>query len=262
MQEKELKVFLHHLADLAARETLPRFRQLEAVENKLAGGYDPVTEADQEAEKVIREAIVNKWPDHGVIGEELGEYQADAEYCWVIDPVDGTRAFVVGLPLWGTLIALCQNMVPIAGIMSQPFTDERFVGLGGNSIFFHRDNQTEISTSAVTILSDAIIMTTAPEIFDDNEFVTFNKVAERCKLVRYGGDCYAYCMLAAGHVDLVIEAGLNFYDMAALVPIIEGAGGVITDWTGKKNPRGGNIVAAANPQIHSQALEILQKHAC
>ncbi|MGI9352936.1 MAG: histidinol-phosphatase [Rhizobiaceae bacterium] len=259
MQEEELEGFLHHLADVAARETLPRFRKIENVDNKLSSGFDPVTEADQEAERAIRKAIIDKWPDHGVIGEEFGDHQADAEYCWVVDPVDGTRAFVVGMPLWGTLIALCRNMIPIAGIMSQSFTDEKFVGLGGKSMFFHKDERSEISTSGTKNLSDAIVMTTAPEIFDDNEFRAFKKVADRCKLVRYGGDCYAYCMLAAGHIELVIEAGLNFYDMAALVPIIEGSGGVITDWAGSQNPQGGNIIAAANPKIHSTALEILKQ---
>ena len=260
MQLEETTDFLNHLADMAAQETLPRFRQLDSIDNKLTSGFDPVTEADREAERVIREEIIKQFPNHGVIGEEHGEFQPDAEYCWVIDPVDGTKAFIAGIPVWGTLIALCKDGLPIAGIMSQPFTDERFVGTGDITKYFHKNNEMKISTSENSNLSDAIIMTTTPDMFKGEEGTAFQALSGKCKLARYGADCYAYCVLAAGQIDLVVEAGLNFYDIAAIVPIIEGAGGVVSDWSGNPNPKGGKILATANPEMHDKALEILAKN--
>ncbi|MEM9279430.1 MAG: histidinol-phosphatase [Pseudomonadota bacterium] len=257
MQPSQVAQFLNHLADLAANETLPRFRQLDAIDNKLENGFDPVTEADREAERVIRDAIVKKFPDHGVIGEEHGEYQSEAENCWVIDPVDGTKAFVAGIPMWGTLIALCNGMKPLAGIMSQPFTEERFLGVDGTTVYTHKGKTRQVSTTVTSELSNSILMTTTPDMFAGSDSTVFRKLADRCRLVRYGADCYAYCILASGQIDLVVEAGLNFYDIAAIIPIIEGAGGVVTDWNGNPNPQGGKILAAANSVLHEKALELL-----
>ncbi|MEM7214445.1 MAG: histidinol-phosphatase [Pseudomonadota bacterium] len=258
MNDEELVPFLNHLADRAAEETLPRFRQLKHVDNKLEVGFDPVTQADREAERVIRETITQKFPDHGLIGEEFGSYKLDAEHSWVIDPVDGTRAFISGIPVWGTLIALCRNMVPVAGIMSQPFTGERYIATGKHAKLFHQSEEKKLATSDTDSLESAILMATTPEMFDPDETVAFEKIAGQCKLVRYGADCYAYCLLAAGHIDLVVESGLNFYDIAALIPIVEGSGGRVTDWSGNSHPRGGRILASANPSIHAAALEVLQ----
>ncbi|MEM9332611.1 MAG: histidinol-phosphatase [Pseudomonadota bacterium] len=257
MKPGEIEGFLNHLAKLAANETLPRFRQLGSIDNKLTTGFDPVTEADRAAERIIREEIAKQFPEHGVIGEEYGELQPEAEFCWVIDPVDGTKAFVAGIPMWGTLIALCKEGAPIAGIMSQPFTEERFIAAGNITQYHHKNTVKQISTSENTDLSNAILMTTTPDMFNEKERPAFKDLSERCKLVRYGADCYAYCVLAAGHIDIVVESGLNFYDIAAIIPIIEGAGGVITDWSGNPNPQGGKVIAAANPQLHQTALDIL-----
>lgn len=257
MKETEIHSFLLHLADLAEKETLPRFRQPCSVDNKLEYGFDPVTAADREAERAIKTAIMEHWPNHGVIGEEHGSHQAEAEFTWVIDPIDGTKAFVSGLPVWGTLIALCKNSFPIAGIMAQPYTGEQFLSVGNHTILRHGGNETSISTSGQTKLSEAILMTTAPELFNASEKLSFDSLAKDCKLVRYGTDCYAYCMLAAGHIHLVAESGLNFYDIAALVPIIEGAGGIVTDWRGNKMIDGGEVLAAANAEVHAAALKRL-----
>ncbi len=257
MQSEEVSEFLLHVADLASDETLPHFRQLDTVDNKLSSGFDPVTVADKGADAAIRSAIQHSWPDHGIIGEEFGNHQPDAEYCWVIDPIDGTRAFISGLPLWGTLVALCHNMKPIAGLMAQPFTGERFLGVEGNTSLTRLGTAQELETSSVPELSSATFMTTSPELFVGAELSVFNELRDACKMTRYGADCYAYCMVAAGHIELVVESGLNFFDIAALIPIVEGAGGIVTDWSGQPYPRGGQVIAAANPEIHAQALEFL-----
>ena len=259
MKAAETVAFLNDLADLATKETLPRFRFLDSVDNKLNEGFDPVTEADREAERVIRNAISERFPDHGIIGEEFGKTRPDAEYCWVIDPVDGTKAFIAGIPLWGTLVALCRKMIPVAGIMSQPFTDERFIGTADSALYFRKNEKLLIKTSTVKTLSDSILMTTSPDMFQGSESDAFGRLRDSCKLTRYGADCYAYCLLAFGQIEIVVETGLNFYDIAAIIPIIEGAGGVITDWEGNPYPAGGRVVAAANPEIHRLALEKLQQ---
>jgi len=258
MQPEETVEFLHHLADLAALETLPHFRSLDAIDNKLAKGFDPVTIADKNAEKSIRNAIVSRWPEHGIIGEEYDNIHTDAEYCWVIDPIDGTRAFISGLPLWGTLIALCREMKPVAGIMSQPFTGERFVSIESETRFTHNGSTRSVATSAVSSLDAATFMTTSPDLFKGAEYEAFSELLHQCKMTRYGADCYAYSMVAAGQVELVVESGLNFFDIAALIPIVEGAGGIVTDWSGNPHPQGGQVIAAANTSVHREALTILK----
>ena len=248
--------FLHQLADVAERETLPRFRTGAAVSNKLRGGFDPVTEGDRAAERAMRALIERRFPRHGIVGEEFGTTIGD-DWTWVLDPIDGTRAFVSGLPVWGTLIGLLHDGRPRAGLMAQPFTGERFWCAGNGAFGSWRGGERRLATSRVGDLAQATLMTTDPRLFGVGERTAFERVEGAVRLSRYGCDCYAYAMVAAGEIGLVIESGLQTYDIAALIPIIEGAGGVVTDWQGASAARGGRVVAAANDALHEQALGLL-----
>ena len=256
----ELTTFFSELCKAAAEETLPRFRAGTEIENKRPQDFDPVTEGDRQAEKAIRALISDKYPDHGIVGEEFGITNPDAAYQWIIDPIDGTRAFISGLPVWGTLIGLYHNHKPFAGVMDQPFTQERFLGFsepGSTKYSIRNKKYASISTSKRKSLGDAIMMTTTPAIFLSDEIERYSRLESSVKLARYGCDCYAYAMVAAGHVDLVVESGLYIYDIAALIPVVEGAGGIVTNWQGGDASQGGQILAAANPELHAQALEML-----
>lgn len=254
---EDLSGFLNRLCDLAETQTLSRFRKTLDVTNKLDGGFDPVTEADRAAEAVIRQAILERYPEHGVLGEEHGAINPQAEFQWIIDPVDGTKAFIAGLPTWGTLIGLYHEGVPVAGIMHQPFTGERYICEGEHSLLLHKGKTHLLKTSAVTSVSSAIMMTTSPAFFTSSEYECYARVEKACKLPRYGTDCYAYCLLASGHVDLVVEAGLNPYDIAALIPIVEKAGGIFTNWQGESAAGGGQVLVSANQDLHDEALLLL-----
>lgn len=252
--------FAERLADAARGETLPRFRSGAAVDDK--GGlrrFDPVTAADREGERVIRAMIAKAEPRHGVIGEEFGAAGADAEWRWVLDPVDGTRAFICGAATWTTLIALERNGFPVIGLIDQPFTDERWVGAGGRAIWRRAGVERACRTSGVRRLDEARVSTTDPReaaYFTAAEADAFRELAAACRVARFSLDAYAYGLLAMGEIDLVVESGLKHYDFAALVPIVVGAGGVITDWDGAAPgacPRG-RIVAAATPALHEAAL--------
>ncbi len=253
----ELESFLHALCDAAAIETLKTFRQPMAVDNKEADGFDPVTVADKAAERAIRKLIKLRYPDHGILGEEYGEENSDAQYCWIIDPIDGTRSFISGLPLWGTLIGLYRDGKPLAGIMHQPFTGERYMSDGGDSVLVHNDKRLIITGSKTDTLENAIMLTTSPKIFDAAELPAFEKIERAVKLSRYGTDCYAYAMVASGQVDLVVESKLFIYDIAALIPIVENSGGRMTNWQGGSAAKGGQILASANEELHNKAIEIL-----
>ena len=257
----DLEPFLHQLCDAAAVETLKLFRQPMSVENKdeIKGisSYDPVTLADKAAEKVIRELIKDRYPEHGILGEEYGEENIGAQFCWVIDPIDGTRSYISGLPLWGTLIGLYDNGVPIAGIMHQPFTGERYLSDGSQSKLKHMNETKNIYTSTTQSINDCIMLTTSPKIFEDDELEAYERIEQACRLSRYGTDCYAYALVASGQVDLVVESNLFIYDIAALIPIIVNAGGKVTDWQGNSAAQGGQILAAGNTEIHQQAIELL-----
>ncbi|MEM7291476.1 MAG: histidinol-phosphatase [Pseudomonadota bacterium] len=256
-----LEAFLLELAEVASEHTLPHFRTSLEVANKKGTGFDPVTVADKQAEQAIREKILGAFPDHGILGEEFGSHNHNAEYQWIIDPVDGTRAFICGLPVWGTLIGIYHDNTPLAGIMAQPFTVERFLSNGRESVLFHGGRRAEILTSATTELSAAKLMATTPDMFSAPEFEAFNRLSQACQLTRYGADCYAYCMLAAGAIDLVVESSLHVYDIAALIPIIRNAGGLVTNWRGDDAISGGQVIAAANAEIHGAALEVLARAA-
>ena len=252
--------FAHQLADAAGAAILPHFRQRLTVDNKAGdGGYDPVTAADRAAEQAVRRLVKARFPEHGFEGEEFGSEAPSAPWRWVVDPIDGTRSFVLGMPVWGTLIALSRDGVPILGIMDQPFTRERFWSSGGAALLRGPDGrQTDLSSRACASLGEAMMMTTHPDLFAAGaEQDAFQRVKAKVRTCRYGGDCYAYCLLAAGHVDVIVEAGLKTYDVAALIPIIESAGGRITTWDGGPAAGGGRIAASGDPRLHDALLELL-----
>jgi histidinol phosphatase-like enzyme (inositol monophosphatase family) len=251
------RAFFDLLAEAAAEETLPRFRTGLSVVNKQQGGFDPVTEGDRAAETAIRSLIGERFPEHGILGEEHENVGLDREHIWVIDPIDGTRAFISGLPVWGTLIGFQSNGRATMGLMDQPFTGERYFADGQKSWYRGRDGERQISTRDCGKLSDAILFTTSPHIFGGEDLVRYRAVEEKVRLFRYGCDCYAYVLLASGHIDLVVENNLKPYDVGALIPIIEQAGGIITTWDGGRPEAGGNIIAAGSKAVHAEAMALL-----
>ena len=258
----ELLTEAHTLADLAGKKILPHFRKAMTVENKqIDGGFDPVTVADKAAERVMRQAIRKRFPDHAITGEEYGADDSASRYRWVLDPIDGTRAFITGYPLWGVLIGLLDGDTAILGMMDQPYTRERFWAAGARAQMRTIDgNIRTLKTRPCPRLADAVLVSTAPDMFKTGaEQAAFGRVSKAARMTRYGGDCYAYCMLAAGNIDLVIEASLKPVDIVALIPIIERAGGRITTWTGGTAISGGQIVAAGDPRVHEAALTLLAK---
>jgi histidinol phosphatase-like enzyme (inositol monophosphatase family) len=257
---KALLEFAHHLADAAGKAILPHFRKRLSVANKATdGSYDPVTAADKAAERIVKKLVKQAFPAHGFEGEEYGDADMDARWRWVVDPIDGTRSFVLGMPIWGTLIGLTHDGAPVLGIMDQPYTRERLWAAGNDAWLRDAEGQQrKLKARHGVSLADAMMMTTHPDLFDAGEEArAFARVKQSVRTCRYGGDCYAYCMLAAGHVDLIVEAGLKPYDVTALVPIIEKSGGVITTWTGEPASRGGRIVAAGDPKLHAAAMKLL-----
>ena len=250
--------FLRRIAAAAAAETLPRFRAEGAIANKEEAGFDPVTEADREAERAIKALILKDFPDHGVLGEEHGIENAASRYIWVIDPIDGTRAFISGLPVWGTLVGLTVDGDAVAGLMSQPFTGELFYATDSASHYEGPGGPRILKTRRTTDLADATLFTTTPALYRDGKRALYDRLESSVRLARYGADCYAFAMLAAGHVDIAVDAGLQPYDIVALIPIIEKAGGVVTTFDGRPAEPGGDILAAATPELHQAAMEMLK----
>ncbi len=252
--------FLIALNRAAAAAILPLFRGAHGLTNKLEGGFDPVTEADTGAERAIRGLIAQHYPDHGVIGEEYGEDRPDAEFVWVLDPVDGTRAFIAGLPLWCTLIGLRHQGRPVLGSIGQPFLDELYIGHAGASRKISGDQSTPLAVRPCAGLAEAIIATTDPEAcFNPAERAAWVRVRTAARLARLGCDAYAYAMVAAGAIDLVVEAGLKSWDIEAAIPVIAGAGGTTTDWSGRPvGQNGGNIAIAGDPRCLDAALAALK----
>lgn len=245
-------------ADIAASRTLPRFRQAFTVDNKEAKGFDPVTEADKEAELAIRDLLSARFPDHSIIGEEWDDKEGSAPFAWIIDPIDGTRAFITGVPVWGTLVGLTVNGRAVAGLMAQPFTGEVYLSLPGEAGYYRGDQHLPIRSSAVTELSKAKMTATSPDIFDlTGTTGPWNAIRKSVLTTRYGLDCYGYALMAAGHIDIVVEAGLKNVDICPLIPLIQNAGGVITTWDGGPAEQGGHCVAAATPELHAAALKVL-----
>lgn len=249
--------FMRRVAAAAAAETLPRFRQKGSVANKLVAGFDPVTEADREAERAIRALLGEEFPDHGILGEEHGRQEGDSRHVWVIDPIDGTRAFISGLPTWGTLVGLTIDGDAVAGLMSQPFTGELFWANGSGAYYEGPGGDRRLSTRPTGVLDDATLFTTTPALFKGEGRRRYDALEAKVRLARYGTDCYAFAMLAAGHTDIVVDAGLQPYDIVALIPIIERAGGVVTTFDGRPAENGGDILAAATPELHAAAAAVL-----
>jgi myo-inositol-1(or 4)-monophosphatase len=253
----DFAAFVEKLAAVAGETVLPFFRTAMSVTDKGQGSFDPVTAADHAAEMAMRALIQRTFPEHGIVGEEFGEERADAEYVWVLDPIDGTKSFISGMPVWGTLIGLTRFGEPVFGMMSQPFIGERFSGDGGAARYRGPAGERDLRVRACAALSDAVLFTTSPLLMNGADRAVFARVEAKVRLSRYGGDCYSYCMLAAGHVDLVIETELKPHDVIPLVPIIAGAGGVITTWDNGTPLAGGRIVAAGDQRVHEAALKIL-----
>ncbi|WP_137043431.1 histidinol-phosphatase [Pseudolabrys sp. FHR47] len=251
--------FVDKLAAASGDTIMPFFRSALTVENKKAGGFDPVTAADRAAEEAMRDMIRKAFPEHGILGEEYGSEANDAEYVWVLDPIDGTKSFISGMVAWGTLIGLMRFGEPVYGMMHQPFTRERFSGDNGAALYRGPGGNRSLNARACTGLDDALMFTTSPLLMKEADRAQFRKVEDKVKLSRYGGDCYAYCMLAAGQIDLVIETELKPYDIVALIPIIQGAGGIITTWEGAPAQGGGRVVVAGDKRVHEAALEILNR---
>jgi len=250
--------FLHCLADAADKQTLSRFRTSLRVDTKVKAGYtfDPVTEADREAERAIRAIISAEYPDHSILGEEFG-VTGNGPIRWVLDPVDGTRPFICGIPVWGTLIGLTVDGRAEIGMMSQPFTGERFwadeSGAWGRGLA----GAYALSVRDVGELSQAILHTTSPEPYLGSTKVAFEKLAACVRMTRYGGECYAFAMLAAGQIDLCVELNLQPYDIVAIIPIVEKAGGIVTGFDGGRPEEGGHVLASATVSLHDEALRIL-----
>ncbi len=260
LKTAELLTVAHALADLAGAQILPHFRKAMQVENKQQGaGFDPVTVADKSAERAMRQALRKRFPEHGIVGEEFAAHIAESRYRWVLDPIDGTRAFICGFPLWGVLIGLLDGDAALLGMMDQPYTGERFWAAGAKAQMRTANGKIRtLKTRACTKLADAVLVATAPDMFKPGfEQAAFANISQRARMTRFGGDCYAYCMLAAGQIDLVVEAGLKQVDIVALIPIIESAGGRVTAWDGGPAIDGGRIVAAGDPRLHAAVLKLL-----
>jgi histidinol phosphatase-like enzyme (inositol monophosphatase family) len=256
----DFAAFVDELAKVAGDAILPFFRTALSVENKkLKGAFDPVTAADRAAETAMRALIRKTFPAHGIVGEEFDDVKSEGPYTWVLDPIDGTKSFIAGMPVWGTLIGLCKDDEPVYGMMAQPFIRERFTGDGASAKYRGPAGERKLMTRSCSALADALLFTTSPHLFKPEERERFDSVEKTVRLSRYGGDCYAYCMVAAGYADLVIEAGLDAYDIVPLIPIIEGAGGAVTNWQGESATKGGQIIAAGDKRVLEAALKILNQ---
>jgi len=252
--------FAHRTAQSAGEAILPHFRRAIEIEDKRNFmGYDPVTVADRAAETVIRNAIKAAYPDHGIHGEEHGREQGTSPFTWVIDPIDGTKSFILGQLHWGVLIALHDGHAPVVGIAHQPFVGESFLGIAGELAQWRRgDDVRALHTRPCAALEDAIVVTTDPRQFvSDAEKRALATASAGARFLRYGGDCYCYTQLAMGLVDVVIENGLQAYDVQALIPIVEAAGGRITNWSGGPCDQGGPVLACGDPALHKTLISRL-----
>ncbi|MEP5730713.1 MAG: histidinol-phosphatase [Sulfitobacter sp.] len=259
--DEELRAVAHELADAARAATLPHFRSATlAADNKQPAGFDPVTVADRAAEQVMREILSQKRPKDGILGEEYGTQAGTSGLTWVLDPIDGTRGFISGTPTWGVLIALSTDAGPFYGIIDQPYIGERFEGGPNGATLIGPHGQSDLRTCPARGLAEATVLTTFPEVGSQADHDGFHAVAGKARLTRYGMDCYGYALLAAGQVDLVIEAGLAPYDIQAPIAVVQAAGGIVTDWQGGAAHNGGRAIAAANADIHAEALAILRQY--
>ena len=251
--------FAVDILEEAGAIALHHFRSDLDISNKAGGNaFDPVTEADRAIERQLRDRIEARYPGHGILGEEYGRRAGTEPLEWIIDPIDGTRAFVAGLPTWGMLLGLSEDGAPRLGAMHQPFLGETFFGDGSTAELKDRRGTHGLRARTGAGIEQAIVCSTDPDMFaGEYEHQAFARVEARCRLRRYGTDCYAYCMLAAGIVDAVVETLMQPYDIVPLIPIVEGAGGVVTDWDGGSAAQGGRLVAAATGALHEQILGLL-----
>lgn len=246
------------LADAARLATLLHFRAAGlSADNKETDRFDPVTVADRLSEQKMREILALRRPHDGILGEEFGTSEGTSGLTWVLDPIDGTRSYLSGTPTWGVLIAVSDAGGPIYGLIDQPYIGERFCGGLGRAEMAGPLGRRTLKTRAPRPLSEAILFTTFPEVGTPEDGAAFNCVKAQARLTRYGTDCYAYALIAAGQIDLVIEAGLLAYDVQSPIAVIEAAGGIVTDWQGKPCPNGGRVLAAANREIHAEAMALL-----
>lgn len=254
----ELISVAHALADAARSATLAHFRDSTLKsDNKRPADFDPVTIADRDAEAAMRALLLKLRPQDAVLGEEYGEKGGDSGLTWVLDPIDGTRGYIAGTPTWGVLIAVSDVSGPLYGVIDQPYIAERFEGGFGRAQLIGPHGESALKTRPARPLNEAIIFTTFPEVGDPHEHAAFHRLAARTRLTRYGMDCYAYALLALGQIDLVVEAGLHAYDIHAPIAVVQAAGGIVTNWQGGAAHNGGQMIAAANPKIHAEALELL-----
>ena len=250
--------FAHSLADASGEVAGKWFRRAPEVQSKGEGrGFDPVSVADRQAEALLRGMIEARYPRHGIFGEEGEDKSSASSLRWILDPIDGTRSFLMGLPLWGTLIALYDGATPLLGIMDQPFTRERYEGSAEGSFLLRGTGRTRLRARKCARIEDAILGATDPAMFGAEKAAVFGRLARRVRMRRFGGDCYLYCALAAGWVDLVVEDDLYHYDILPLVPIVEGAGGVISNWQGQRLDGGGAVCASGDIGLHAAVLEML-----
>lgn len=248
--------FALELADASAKIILPQFRKNISIDVKAAAEWDPVTEADRAAERVIRELIEKSFPNHGIIGEEYGTKSTDSPYSWVLDPIDGTRSFVIGMPTWATLIGLYRDGLPLLGVMNQPFVGEMFYGNPSGAWHKHQGKIEAIRVRPAIPLAKASAGTTSPYLYDKHP--NFAALRKSVTSMRFGGDAYFFGLLAAGHLDIAMDPGLQIYDIAALIPIIKGAGGVVGTWTDNDPTQGGNVLAASSQALLEQACAVLR----
>lgn len=253
--------FAHRLADAAGETIRPFFRKALAVDDKGAakgGLFDPVTEADKSAERAIRAIIERERPSDGILGEEYGETPGSSGRRWVLDPVDGTRAFINGRHEWGSLIALEEQGRPVLGLIDQPVLGERFFGVNGTAALHAQGKVTPLTVRACAALSQAVLCCTHPyAYFEPEERAGFRRVSSAVRMSRFGGDCYIFGLLAMGFCDVIVESSFHRWDVAALIPLVEGAGGVITDWRGGDCSAGGRCLASGDARVHDEALKLL-----
>jgi histidinol phosphatase-like enzyme (inositol monophosphatase family) len=252
--------FAHRLADAAGEVIRPYFRRRIDVIDKGKGAFDPVTAADRGAEEALRALIARERPGDAILGEEYGHTPGTSGRTWVLDPVDGTRAFITGRHTWGTLIALEEDGRRVLGIIDQPVLRERFIGFDGKADMHAEGAVAPLRTRSRERLADAIVSTTHPwGYFTDGERESFEALAHASRMSYFGGDCYAYGLLAMGYIDLIAESGLRAWDVAALIPVVEGAGGVVSDWNGNPvPPEGGHVIAAGDARVHAEAVKMLR----
>ena len=255
----ELIAFAHELAEASGGIIRRYFRQTLQVESKGEEAFDPVTQADHEAEAVMRSMVDARFPDHAILGEEQVNTNVGASMRWILDSIDGTRSFIMGLPLWGTLIALYDGDKPLLGVMNQPFIQERFEGSAQGSFHIKGGVKVPLKTRDCRDIRGAVLGATDPAMFFGE---TFEGLAKQTKMRRFGGDCYLYCALASGWIDAVVEADLRYHDVLPVVPIVEGSGGIITDWNGKpfscQTSGEFRTIAAGDIQLHQNILEALK----